>query len=407
MTANDQDLSQNASQIAEIVDDYLNRARLGEPPSPDEYAERFPELASVIRDVLPAIAALQPYEAGNSIPPDQATSSDLPGYRLGRELGRGGMGIVFEATQESLQRRVAIKFLGAMTTSSPEEKKRFRREARICGQLKHPNIVTAYDTGFCGERPYLVMEFVDGQDLGQLLAASGPLSISHALDLITQAARGLAAAHHAGVVHRDVKPRNLMVTAEGTLKILDLGLARQIGALTTASDQALTTTASLIGTMDYLAPEQARNPRNADARSDLYGLGCTLYELLTGSKVYPAEVAAKKIVAHATAPIPWIRTLRPEVPESVEKIFQRLVAKDPADRFPSARALLVALEGLKINAAGRSTKKTRNAPVDSAWDKLALIRPRRPISRLLAAGLGILCVLALLAVGIYLCGFRP
>src|ERR1043165_6469512 len=265
-------------------------------------------------------------------------------YVLGNYLGGGGMGDVYEATHRLMaSRRVAIKLLKPHLADNPEFVKRFLREIAALGDIKaHPNLVRAEFADLAGNLPYLVMEYVEGVNLEKLLKLQGPLAIADACNVLYQATLGLKAIHEAGWVHRDLKPSNLILTQEGVVKILDLGLARL--QITEGSQEELTSTNWILGTMDYMAPEQADNPRTVDIRADIYSLGCTLYKLLTGRAPYAAySSAAKKIHAHAHEPFP-------ELPESVPRalcdIAAKMVAKRPEDRFANPEALLKAVRPL-------------------------------------------------------------
>src|SRR5262249_39448581 len=202
------------------------------------------------------------------------------------------------------------KVINRCFTANAASVERFRREVRAAARLSHPNIVTAYDAENAGDTHFLVMEFIEGTSLGCLVKERGPLPVDQACDYVRQAALGLQHAHERGMVHRDVKPDNLILTPDGTVKVLDFGLA----ALTAERGGGRTGENVVRGRPDYLAPEQAEDARNADGRADVYSLGCTLFQLLTGSVPYPAETALKRILAHREKPLPQIRQVRPEVP---------------------------------------------------------------------------------------------
>jgi hypothetical protein len=250
-------------------------------------------------------------------------------YRITRLLGRGGMGVVYAAEHLVMQRPVAVKVIHRAYTARATAVERFRREVRAAARLQHPNIVTAHDADQAGDVHFLVMEMVEGVGLGRLLVTRGPLPAVEACDYVRQAALGLQHAHERGMVHRDVKPDNLMLTADGTVKLLDFGLA----ALTVeAGADGLTEPDAVMGTPDYMAPEQAEDARAADTRSDIYSLGCTLYHLLTGRTPYPAATTLKKILAHREKPPP-MADLGRDVPPGLTAVLARMLAKDPADRF--------------------------------------------------------------------------
>ena len=266
-------------------------------------------------------------------------------------IGRGGVGQVYQGMHPRMKRLVAIKVLPHAAANSEEMLARFRREVEVSASLTHPNIVAAYDAGEDDAgRPFLVMEFVQGPDLATFVRRLGPLPVERALDFVIQAAKGLAYAHARGVYHRDVKPGNLLVDPAGHVKLLDLGLARYSSPehLDPATVGELTRFGDIMGTPDYIAPEQAVDSRTADHRADIYGLGCTLYFLLTGRPVYEGDTAMKKILAHRDQPIPSVRRHRREVPPELDTTIRRMIAKSPEDRFQSMQQVIDALEGLAI-----------------------------------------------------------
>ena len=263
------------------------------------------------------------------------------------DLGRGGMGYVFKAQHRRMKRIVALKILPPASRRSPEAVQRFQREVETLAKLSHPNIVAAHDANEAHGTHFLVMEYVPGADLPSLLKARGPLPVAQVVDWIRQAAQGLQYAHGQGVIHRDIKPTNLLCDHQGTLKVLDLGLARLVDPIGAADrDHGLTNSGQVVGTVDYMAPEQALDARQADARSDVYGLGCTLYYLLTGRAPYGGESLAQKIIAHREHPIPSLRGLRPDVPAELDGLFQRLVAKQAEDRPQTMGEVLAELQRL-------------------------------------------------------------
>ena len=250
-------------------------------------------------------------------------------YVLTDRLGKGGMGEVFKGRHRRMDRVVAIKVLSSRGLEVPSALARFQQEVRAAARLSHPNVVTAYD---CRERQgqhYLVLEFVEGMDLGQLVHRGGPLTLSQVLVVLHQAARGLRCAHAQGVVHRDIKPSNLMVNRQGVVKILDMGLARIQPVSGSDEWRSLTEANFLFGTLPFMAPEQAENSHGADARADVYSLGCTLFYLLAGRPPFAGETPVQKILAHREQPAPPLVAGTEKVPVALEKLYQRMLAKQP------------------------------------------------------------------------------
>lgn len=272
----------------------------------------------------------------------KAKSLVLGNYILMEKIGAGGMGQVFKARHRRMDRIVAVKVLPPAVAKNKKAIARFEREVKAVSKISHPNIVAAHDADQADVTHFLVMEYVDGSDLSALVRKQGRLPVNQAVDFITQAARGLAAAHVEGIVHRDIKPANLLADKKGTIKILDLGLARMEGD--TAAQAELTAAGIALGTVDYMAPEQALNTRSADARADIYGLGCTLFYLLTGRPPFEEETIAARIWAHQSQPMPALRSIRPEIPEAIEAIFQKMVAKNVAERYQTMTEVITALE---------------------------------------------------------------
>lgn len=268
------------------------------------------------------------------------------------KLGAGGMGVVLKAWHRRMDRTVAVKILPASSMQSPEAVQRFYHEARAAARLSHPNIVTAFDASEHQGMHYLVMEYVEGPDLATLVKRSGGLPVEQAVDYTLQTARGLQYAHKQGVIHRDVKPANLLLDREGTVKILDMGLAH----ITTAGDgERLTQGAQAMGTCDYMAPEQAEDARFADQRSDIYSLGCTLYRLLSAKAPYAGETPIQVLLAHRDKPIPPLRATRDDVPAELDAIYHKMVAKRPEDRYATMAEVIASLERCYTPASAPSS----------------------------------------------------
>jgi len=266
-------------------------------------------------------------------------------YVILDRIGAGGMGQVLKAEHRSMQRLVALKMISPKLVDSPEAVKRFRREVRAAAKLIHPNIVVAHDAREHTGRHCLVMEYVDGQDLGMTVKREGPLPVGATVDYMIQAARGLAFAHEQRIIHRDIKPGNLLLDKRGAVKILDMGLARLDDATEDEPDSdQLTGTSQTMGTCDYMAPEQAMDTHGVDHRADIYSLGCTLYRLLTGKRPYSGVTPMQVYVAHREDPIPSLSEARDDVPRELDAVFQKMVAKKPEDRQQSMTEVIGELQ---------------------------------------------------------------
>jgi len=337
--------------------EYLLREELGEQPILQDYLDRFPQCEGKLRrqvEVHQALSSSMQGAATIGLPAASATTAEslpsLPGYEIACELGRGAMGRVYKAVQRSLQRTVAIKVIHSAYEAEENAIVRFQREAQAAALVSHPNIVAVYDAGQHGSMRYLVMEYVDGIDLERLVEQSGPLAVEQARDFGRQAALGLQHAFERGLVHRDIKPSNLIVTpvpgssaaVPPVVKILDMGLAR-LNAPGSAESLASLTGGGMIGTPNFIAPEQILDAHRADIRADLYSLGCTLYFLLTGRVPFAGRSVIETLdMQRWQMPRP-IGRHRPEVPAGLVAVVTRLLAKKPEERYQTPAALAEAL----------------------------------------------------------------
>ena len=259
-------------------------------------------------------------------------------YELEELVGTGGMSSVYRAHDRLLDRKVALKVLHQQYSEDDEYVERFRREARAVAALSHPNIVTVIDRGEHGGRQFIVFEYVDGYNLKQVMEQRGVPPVQTALELAIQVARGLSFAHQNGLVHRDVKPQNVLLNGDGQAKVTDFGIARS-----TDVKQGMTTTGTVLGTSDYIAPEQAQG-QAVDEHTDVYSLGVVLYELLTNEVPFTGENFVAVAMRHINEPPPPIRDKQPDVPPRVEAAVHRAMAKDPSERFQSMADFIAELE---------------------------------------------------------------
>jgi WD40 repeat protein/tRNA A-37 threonylcarbamoyl transferase component Bud32 len=322
--------------LAELVllDAYY-RGQAGEQPTDVFYRTRFPDLDSAwLADALADARA-------DGQPALPAALRDHPRYRIFELLGRGGMGAVYRAEHRLIQRPVALKVLSRALADRPDMVERFVAEMLMAARLFHPNIVQVFDAEEAQGTHFFAMELVAGTDLAGLVKR-GPLPVHAACDHVRQAALGLQHAYEHGMTHRDIKPHNLMLAEDGTVKVLDFGVAR-LAQAAGAPTEGGTDARMLLGSADYMAPEQADDPRAADTRSDIYALGCTLFHLLAGRVPFPVPTLARKLRAHAEdQPVP-LDTLRPEVPAELAAVVARMMAKDPAKRYATPAEVAAAL----------------------------------------------------------------
>ena len=405
---------------AALLDGYVEALERGKAPGPEAYAEQQGvELDEELRGQLAVLESL--FGAARSIQLDASIPATVAGRAEGKRaptggaerrflesgtklgeceiemlLGYGGMGEVYRAHHAVLGKDVAIKVMRPVLAEDPSAIQRFREEVQSIARLgAHPHVVAAMHASEHEGRLFLVMEYVPGGDLQQLVASEGPLEPALARRYVREAAAGLRHAHDAGLVHRDVKPSNLLVDRsadpDGIVKVVDLGLAR----LVMDGDRSPRWADELVGSLDYMAPEQADDPNAADARSDLYALGCTLYFLLAGAPPFAERLTLKKLMAHATqVPAPL------DVPEGLRRVLDRLLAKDPDERFQTAAELIDALDALDSDWAPDGER--RPDPPKSANDRTegepgTAEPPAAGYARLAAWGFGLLFALTLAA----------
>jgi serine/threonine protein kinase len=312
-------------------------------------------------------------------------------YELEKLVGSGGMSNVFRAHDRLLERTVALKILHEQYTRDDDYVERFRREARAVAKLAHPNIVTVIDRGEQDGRQFIVFEYVDGQNLKEL-TRDGPLEVREAIGLTLQVARALSFAHDRGLVHRDVKPQNVLLNEDGQAKVTDFGIARSLDV------QGVTHTGTVLGTSDYIAPEQARGQR-VDPKTDVYSLGAVLYELLVGEVPFSGDNFVAVAMRHVNEPVPSVLEHRPDCSPRLDFAIQRAMAKDPDDRFASMDDFVAELEACRAELDGRGDEgATMIVPPPRRPPRAARRRARRfPVTPLLIVLAG-----ALVAVGAYL-----
>jgi len=307
---------------------------------------------------------------------ERLSSTILSGrYRLESKLGSGGMSTVYLALDEVLDRPVAVKLLHREISEEADQLERFRREARAAARLSHPNLVGVIDAGEDDGRPYIVFEYIQGRTLKRRLQEEGPLPVDEAVAYAIEIGRGLTAAHARKLVHRDVKPQNVLIDPDGRAKVTDFGIARSLEA------KGMTATGRVLGTTDYVSPEQAMG-EDVDERSDVYSLGVVLYEMLTGDVPFRAETQVGVAMKHVNEPMPDVQAKRPEVSAAVASVVDRATTKDPRDRYSTVAEMVRDLEQtLEVEAARRGgTSGEATSVLDSVPKSQRRLRRRRRIS---------------------------
>jgi eukaryotic-like serine/threonine-protein kinase len=305
-------------------------------------------------------------------------------YRLESKLGSGGMSTVYLARDETLERWVAVKVLHREISDQPDQLERFRREARAVAQLSHPNVVAVIDAGEDGGYPYIVFEYVPGETLKARIDSVGRLPLDEAAAYAIEIGRGLAAAHAQKLIHRDVKPQNVLIDAEGRAKVTDFGIARSL------ESDGLTKTGRVLGTTDYVSPEQAMG-HDVDARSDIYSLGVLLYEMLTGEPPFKAETVVGVAMKHVNEPMPDTQVHRSDASAALARVVENATSKDPGKRYRNMNEMLAELEAaLEVEVARSGTASGEATSVlDSVPPERRKLLPSRRVSIA-----GILLVLA-------------
>jgi WD40 repeat protein/serine/threonine protein kinase len=373
----------------------------------EELAARHAEATPLARELM-NLGLLTAFQV-NRLLPGRAAELVLGNYVLLERLGEGGMGAVYKARSRKLGRTVAVKVIRKERLTHPDAVRRFHREIQACAHLSHPNIIHAFDAGEEQGTHFFVMEYVEGTDLGALLKKQALLPVPAVCAYIRQAALGLQHAHEKGLVHRDVKPSNLFLCnrgagsgPNGVVKVLDLGLAR----ISDDPDHSgtLTDTGAVMGTPDYMAPEQILDTHAADVRADLYSLGCTLYQLLSGQVPFPGKTVGHKLFRHQTETARPIEELRPEVSPALAAIVRKLMAKKPEDRFQAPAELVEALDGASSPTPVSSEDTFANlSSTASVPPSPTVASPRR----WLVAGSAAAVLLAGAVVGLVLLSRRP
>lgn len=293
------------------------------------------------------------------------------------KIGVGGMGKVFKARHRQTGQVFALKVMSSQAMKSAKAIRRFQQETEVAKRLRHPNIVATYSSGELDGLHYLIMQYIDGENLRNEAKSRVKMPVSEVVSAMIQTARGLEYAHSQGAVHRDIKPSNLLLDKTGTVMILDMGLARIEDPDDEDDAGRLTQAGQMLGTAEYMSPEQVEDPRHANAASDVYSLGCTMYYLLTASPPFRGSFVAETLIMHATTPIPSLKARRPDVPDALEAVFRRMMAKKPSDRYQTMTEVIEVLEAI---GSGSPIQRSGNGPGSGIGSGILTTETRTPSS---------------------------
>lgn len=368
--------------------DRMDHHSITPPPFRGDFSDSLESDATIIG--VPSSISPHTYPTGlTSRELAHALRGEMLGHFLLQQfIGGGGMGVVFKALDTTLDRIVAVKVVASQRIDDDDLQRRFLVEAQSTARLDHPNIARVHYIGRDRGLPYIVFEFIDGENLREIVADRGPLPVGEAVGYVYQIAHALAHAWQREVVHRDIKPSNILVTPDGQAKLVDMGLARL--RQMESADEDLTATGITLGTFDYISPEQARDPRLADARSDIYSLGCTLFFMIAGRAPFSQGTALQKLLQHQSERPPDLRTFRSDVPDSVSRLLRRMLAKAPGDRQQSSAELVGELAAI-LDELG--------VPLPYAAATLPWTMPARPTPRWRRHAAWFVPVAALLTMG--------